>query len=214
MKIENWRLKIKNSLLRSMLFVSTKLMKNSKTKLVVGLGNPGEKYKKTRHNTGFIAVEAIALNFSAQGGAGSEQFSAWHLNTKFNAMVSEGVVGNKKIILAKPQTFMNESGKAVKAIAAYYKIPAENTTVIHDDLDIALGEYKIVKNRGSAGHKGVQSIIDNLGIKDFMRIRIGIGVENKKTSIEAFVLENFSKEEEKIITEVIEKVCKEIDKIL
>ncbi len=169
-------------------------------KLIVGLGNPGEKYKNTRHNTGFMALDAVTSNF---------QFSI-SFQSVFNAQISNGILENKKIILAKPQTFMNESGKAVKAITDYYKIPTQNITVIHDDLDIPLGEYKIVRGRGSAGHKGAQSIIDALGTKDFTRMRIGIGVENKKIPAEDFVLENFTKEEKKIIDEVIEKVCTEI----
>lgn len=106
---------------------------------------------------------------------------------------------------------MNESGKAVKAIADYYKIPIENIIVIHDDLDIALGKYKIARDRTSAGHKGVQSIIDNLGTKDFTRIRIGIEIENKTIPTEAFVLENFTKTEQEMINEVIEKIYGEIE---
>lgn len=170
-------------------------------KLIIGLGNPGEKYKKTRHNAGFVAIDAIVAK---------SQIPSPKSQIKFNSEIVEIVMNGEKIILAKPQTFMNESGKAVKAIADYYKIPIENITVIHDDLDIKLGEYKIAKDRSSAGHKGVQSIIDNLETKNFTRIRIGIGVENKKIPTEEFVLENFSKEEQKIIDEVIEKICEEI----
>lgn len=170
-------------------------------KLLVGLGNPGKKYENTRHNTGFITVNKIASAL---------QTTPYNPRPVFNAEISEGVIGGEKIILAKPQTFMNESGKSVKAVAEYYKIRPDDVIVIHDDMDILLGEYKIVKNRGSAGHKGVQSIIDALGTKDFMRIRIGIGAENKKIPAEAFVLENFNKEEKKIVDEVIEKVCGEV----
>lgn len=175
-------------------------------KLIIGLGNPGNNYTNTRHNAGFMALDAIQTNFSAQGGStGGGQFSAWNFNAKFNAEISEGIINGEKIILAKPQTFMNESGKAVKAIIDYYKIGIENITVIHDDLDIPLGEYKMARDRSSAGHKGVQSIIDSLGTKDFTRIRIGIGIEDKKIPTEAFVLENFSKEEREIINVMIEK---------
>jgi peptidyl-tRNA hydrolase, PTH1 family len=185
-------------------------------KLIVGLGNPGKKYETTRHNTGFMAVDAIASKL---------QITNYKLQINFNSEISEGTIGDEKIILAKPQTFMNESGKAVKAVASYYKIPAENIIVIHDDLDIPIGEYKIVQDRGSAGHKGVQSIIDALETKDFIRIRIGIGIENKpldsstageslgasKIPTEAFVLKNFTKEKKEIIDEVIEKIAKEIE---
>ncbi len=174
-------------------------------KLIIGLGNPGEKYKKTRHNTGFMAIDSIAKKL---------QITNYKLQTEFNAKCAEGMINSEKIILAKPQTFMNESGKAVKAIADYYKINIANIIVIHDDLDIALGKYKIVKDRTSAGHKGVQSIIDNLGTKDFTRIRIGImpldfsptgeSLRANKIPTETFVLENFTKEEQKIIDEIIE----------
>lgn len=170
-------------------------------KLIIGLGNPGEKYKKNRHNTGFLAIDFIAKKL---------QITNYKLQTKFNAEYAEGLIDGEKIILAKPQTFMNESGKAVKSVADYYKISVENIIVIHDDLDILLGKYKIARDRSSAGHKGVQSVIDALGTKDFARIRIGIGTENKKIPTETFVLENFTTEEQRIIDEVIEKVCEDI----
>jgi len=172
-------------------------------KLIIGLGNPGEKYKKTRHNAGFLTINKIADNFS---------FPASNFQSKFNAEISEGIIDNEKTILVKPLTFMNNSGQAVKAIVDYYKIDLENIIVIHDDLDIPLGEYKLSKNKNSGGHKGVQSIIDYLGTKDFTRIRIGIAVENKKTPTEKFVLERFSKDEMEIVEGVIEEIVKKINK--
>lgn len=171
--------------------------------LIIGLGNPGEKYANTRHNVGFMALDKIANNFFTIGGSALDgQFSKFNFQIKFNAEVYEDTIDDKKVILVKPQTFMNESGKTVKTIMDYYKIPIENIIVIHDDLDITLGKYKIVRDRTSAGHKGVQSIIDNLGTKDFKRIRVGIGVENKKIPTEVFVLENFTKEEQEIINKI------------
>jgi len=125
-------------------------------KLIIGLGNPGEKYKKTRHNAGFMATDAIASNF---------QFSIFNFQTKFNSETAEKIISNEKIILAKPQTFMNESGKAVKATADYYKIPPENITVIHDDLDIPLGSYKLQFGKGPRLHNGVTSVENHLGTK-------------------------------------------------
>ncbi len=166
-------------------------------KLIIGLGNPGKEYKKTRHNAGFLAIDKIADSF---------QFPVSSFQSKFNAEISEGIINNEKIILAKPQTFMNNSGQAVQAVSDYYKINPEDIIVIHDDLDIPIGEYKISKNKNSGGHKGVQSIIDYLGTKDFTRIRIGIGTENKKTPTEKFVLERFSKDEMVKIENVIEKI--------
>ena len=170
-------------------------------KLIIGLGNPGEEYKKTRHNAGFLAVDKIVLSI---------KYQVLSTQLKFNTEISNGTIDDEKIILAKPQTFMNNSGQAVKTILDYYKIKLEDIIVIHDDLDILLGKYKISKNSSSAGHKGVQSIIDYLGTKDFMRIRIGIMTENKKTPTEKFVLERFSEEEMEIVEGVIEKIVKNI----
>jgi PTH1 family peptidyl-tRNA hydrolase len=168
-------------------------------KLIIGLGNPGEKYKKTRHNAGFLAMNALASGLQA---------TSYKLQANFNAEISEGIINNEKIILAKPMTFMNNSGQAVRAVSDYYKINPEDIIVIHDDLDIPIGEYKISKNKNSGGHKGVQSIIDHLGTKDFTRIRIGIMTENKKTPTEKFVLERFSEEEMEVIKGVINKIVK------
>ena len=174
-------------------------------KLIIGLGNPGKEYEKTRHNAGFLAVDEIANNF---------QFSIFNFQSIFNAQISKGVIDNKTYILIKPQTFMNNSGQAIKAVLDYYKIDTEDIIVIHDDLDIPTGEFKISKNKNSGGHKGVQSIIDHLGTKDFIRIRIGIMIENKKTPTEKFVLERFSEKEMEIVDVVIEKIENKIVKLL
>ncbi len=170
-------------------------------KLIIGLGNPGKEYKKTRHNAGFLAVDRIATGI---------QYSVCGIQSKFNAEVSEGIVDNEKTILVKPMTFMNNSGQTVKAVLDYYKINFKDMIVIHDDLDIPFGEYKISKNKNSGGHKGVQSIIDHIGTKDFTRIRIGIMTENKKIPTEKFVLEKFRKEEMEIVEKIIQKVYKKI----
>ncbi len=182
-------------------------------KLIIGLGNPGEKYEKTRHNAGFLAVDKIADNF---------QFPFFEFHRTFNAEISRDMIGSEKIILVKPQTFMNNSGEAVKAILDYYKMGPESIIVIHDDLDIAIGEYKVSKNRGSAGHRGVQSIIDYFGTKDFTRARIGIGInyrglavlfeeeDRKKIPIEKFVLQRFSDEEMLELEKVFDKIASNI----
>lgn len=156
-------------------------------KLIVGLGNPGKKYNKTRHNTGFIAIEAIR--------AAMEEYdpSVWELSKKFNAEISGCAIGARKIILAKPMTFMNDSGIAVALIANFYKIPPRDIIIIHDDKDIPLGDLKIQLDRGSAGHHGVESIARHLGTEEFTRIRIGVASENKKKMSDTadFVLSNF-----------------------
>lgn len=172
--------------------------------LIVGLGNPGEKFANTRHNVGFKTVDKLREK---------RDFPNWQKEEKFKSLVTKGSIGEKEAILIQPQTFMNASGEAVRAIADYNKISPENIIVIHDELDVPLGKYKIARDRSSAGHKGVQSIIDMLKTKDFTRFRIGIGAENKKIPTEAFVLENFTEEEEKIMKDVIEKVVAELERM-
>lgn len=174
-------------------------------KIIVGLGNYGEEYKTTRHNAGFMTIDSIAKQY---------EFSNFHLEKKFDAEVSEGIIANQKCILVKPQTYMNRSGEALQKVMNFYKIDIADIIAIHDDLDIKLGEYKVAFDRSSAGHKGVQSIIDTLSSKAFKRIRIGIKTENKETPTEKFVLERFSLEEENEICEIINKIVLEIEKEL
>lgn len=172
-------------------------------KLIIGLGNPGKSYSQTRHNVGFMALDELISNLSGADG----QFSDFSPQPKFNAEISQGNIGGEKIILAKPQTFMNESGIAAKAIADYYKIPSEEIIVIHDDLDIKLGDWKLAKDRGAAGHRGVKSIIEKLGTKNFVRLRIGITPESSKPeNVPDFVLKSFEDDERAEIKPVIEKM--------
>lgn len=159
-------------------------------KLIIGLGNPGKQYEKTRHNAGFIVLDALREKW---------EFSEFQFSKKFNAEVSEGSVDGSKMILAKPQSFMNRSGQVVRAIMDFYKLTPEDIIVIHDDLDIDLGTFKVSSDTSAGGHNGVQSIVDHLGTQQFKRIRIGIeGAERKKSRTmpgEAFVLQDFSDEE-------------------
>ncbi|MDI6591703.1 MAG: aminoacyl-tRNA hydrolase [Patescibacteria group bacterium] len=184
--------------------------------LIVGLGNPGKKFQKTRHNLGFRIVE----NFQKE-----KKFSNWKFEKEFKAEISKGILNSKKIILAKPQTFMNFSGKAVKFLINRYflkksKINAmasvlpwfENLWIVHDDIDLPLGEIRISKGRGAAGHKGVESIIKAINSKNFVRFRIGIQPKTgKPKNLEKFVLQKFNKKEEKIVKEVIEKTTEAIE---
>jgi len=171
-------------------------------KLIVGLGNPGKEYENTRHNAGFLVVNEIASRF---------RFPSFVFESKFYAEISKGAISGAKVILSKPQTLMNNSGKSVKSILCYYKIDLKSVVIIHDDLDIALGSHRISKNRGSAGHRGVESVIDCVGTKDFARIRIGIGIENRKASTENFVLEEFKKEEMVEIGKAIERIVDDLE---
>ena len=184
-------------------------------RIIIGLGNPGQKYQKTRHNVGFRVVDALASEFYRL----KPELNSlnWQNNKKFKAEICRF----SDVILAKPQTFMNNSGQAVRAILSYYKllprkfglIKKSNSdlsnilTVVHDDLDIELGKYKISTGAGSAGHKGAQSIIDILKTKNFVRFRVGIHTEMAdKIPAEKLVLQEFSQEEEKIIQGVIEEI--------
>ena len=189
-------------------------MKNENSKfLIVGLGNPGEKFKNTRHNIGFRVLDYFAKE---------NNFPEFALSKKFNALISESETNGRKVLLAKPQTFMNSSGKAVKKIvdknklqAAYYKLQYISLIVVHDDIDLLFGKIKISQNRGSAGHRGVESIIKELGTKNFTRLRVGIQLEKGKLqNTEVFVLKNFTGAEEKGLEQTICLASLEIKKII
>lgn len=178
-------------------------------KIVVGLGNPGKEYEDTRHNAGFNLVDEIAQDHN-------EKFKT---EKKLKAEICQinqiGEIGN--ILLVKPQTFMNSSGEAVAKILRYYDIKIlDNLYIVHDDLDIPLGEYKIQFGRSAAGHHGVESVINALGTKDFWRGRIGINTEGFKSlkvqgfKPEQYVLQKFPKREKMIIDEVNKKIIKEL----
>lgn len=173
-------------------------------KLIIGLGNPGNKYEKTRHNLGWRVIDQLHQNL---------EFDIWNLSKKFDSLISEGNFNNQKIILAKPQTFMNNSGLAVRHLADYYKIPSQKILIIHDEIDLWLGEIRLQKNRGSAGHQGIQSIIEKLETKDFIRMRIGIksiNSEQRTVNSEKFVLQKFTPQEEKIIQQTIKRAAQMI----
>jgi len=156
--------------------------------LIIGLGNPGEDYQNTRHNAGWLALE----KFRSQS---KENFSEWQEKKKFQALVSES--GNKTIKLVLPQTFMNNSGEAVSAIAKFYKVPIANIWAVHDDLDLPIGKIKIQIDRGAAGHNGIKSIIEKLGSQNFVRFRIGIKpTTTLKKSGSELVLKKFLKTEQ------------------
>jgi len=177
-------------------------------KIIIGLGNPGKKYENTRHNVGFMTIDEFAKE---------NNFPDFELQKKFEAEVSE----KDDILLAKPQTFMNESGKSAQRILKNRQ--ETETIIIHDDIDLPVGKIKIIKDRGSAGHKGVESIIQNIGNNNIIRIRIGIASpaealakegQGKKIKAKNIVLKNFSPEEQKEIDEVIKKSAKAIKLLL
>ncbi len=170
-------------------------------RLIIGLGNPGDKYQNNRHNAGFIILDELKKEWN---------FPDFEFSKKFEAEISEGNLNGEKIMLAKPQTFMNNSGSAAQKIISFYKLAPEDIAVIHDDLDIDFGIYKISEDSSAAGHNGVQDIMDKLGTQKIRRIRIGIeGTEQRKNRLvpgDVFVLQDFSTEE----LETIKNLAKEI----
>lgn len=174
--------------------------------IIIGLGNPGKKYSNTRHNVGFFMLDKIK-------DAGN--FPDFKLNKKLNVAVSISGLEDKKVILAKPQTFMNSSGEAAINLINFYKLDPSDLIVIHDDKDIALGKYKIAADSSSAGHNGVQDIIERLGTQKFRRIRIGIGRDKISPPVDAsdWVLGKFTKEERKAVEEIIPAILKTVEKL-
>jgi PTH1 family peptidyl-tRNA hydrolase len=172
-------------------------------KLIVALGNPGSKFKNTRHNAGVMILESWFKN---------QNFNDLENNKKLEAIISK----NDDLIIAFPQTFMNESGNAVAKIAKQMNIKPNNILVLHDDADLFIGEYKMHFKRGSAGHKGVESIMDHLKSDDFWRLRIGIRPKTagSRQKSEDFVLKKFGPNEIKIINNLVEEASESIQKWL
>lgn len=178
-------------------------------KLIIGLGNPGKEYERTRHNAGFLAIAEIRTHPSTRQRTGKSEINEWKFEKKFNAEVAEGKVGGKKVMLAKPQTYMNKSGEAVRVAIRFYKIKPGEVWVLHDDLDLPLGTLRIKSGGSAAGHQGVQSIIDAIGV-DFVRFRIGTGARPSKIPAEKFVLGKFSPAETKKLKPVLLRVSEAV----
>jgi len=179
-------------------------------KLIIGLGNPGQEYAGTRHNIGFEIIDGLRE---------SSGFPDFESNKKFSAEISKGVIGGSETLLVKPQTFMNLSGTAVRSLLDFYKSATDDIIVVQDDLDIALGKYKVSADSSSAGHNGVQNIIDQLGTQKFKRLRVGIGEERDGAPVcrlgaHDFVLGKFSEEEKKTIESIRENIVSEIKNLL
>ncbi|MDD4135487.1 MAG: aminoacyl-tRNA hydrolase [Candidatus Shapirobacteria bacterium] len=173
-------------------------------KLIIGLGNPDKKYQNTRHNLGQKIVKEYV-----------ETFYKTSLTNKSNlsSQIYEIGQGSDKTIFAIPTEYMNNSGITVQKIAQFYKISPLNINIIHDDLDLPVGDYKIQFDRGPAGHNGIKSIIENLGTQQFHRIRIGIGKSQNNIPVEDYVLQPFSSEEKDIINTLTPEIFEEIKNI-
>lgn len=171
--------------------------------LVVGLGNPGQDYEKTRHNIGFMAADVIHS---------CHKFSSF--KNKFEGLLAEGTIENQKTLLLKPQTYMNLSGNSVSKVAKFYKIPPQNIIVIHDDKDLALGKLKAKIGGSAGGHNGLKNIDSQIGT-EYNRIRIGVGSPKEhNTDTINFVLSRFSKEELSILNERLEFIASTINELI
>ena len=160
--------------------------------LFTGLGNPGREHRNNRHNVGYMLLDRLADRLG-------EQFT----RVESKSLVTKTDFGGNRLVLAKPQTFMNNSGQAVGSLLRYYKIPFENLMVVNDDVDLDLGTLRIRKSGGSAGQKGLASIIDRLGSQEFPRMRLGIGRPPGRMDAAAYVLRDFSKVELPLLDEVL-----------
>lgn len=170
--------------------------------LVVGLGNPGEKYARNRHNIGFMAADEIVRRHS---------FSAYR--SKFQGELAEGKIGTDKVLVLKPQTFMNESGRAVQEAASFYKIATEDIIVLHDELDLEPGKLRVKRGGGHAGHNGLRSIHAHLS-PDYARVRLGIGHPGHKDKVTGHVLNDFAKADADWLTPVLDAVADNMDSLL
>lgn len=166
----------------------------TETYLLIGLGNPGREYKDTRHNIGFMLMDHIAVRLDARG-----------MKLQSKAIVISALYEERKIILAKPQTYMNLSGQSVQGLLHFYKIPFENLLVAHDDLDLPFGAIRIRPTGGPGGQRGMASTIENLGTKDFPRLRLGIGRPPGRMDAKDYVLQDFSKDDMKLLPEVLSR---------
>lgn len=175
----------------------------SSTLVIVGLGNPGKEYQNTRHNIGFVCIDALK---DAQS-----EFSSWQEKTAMHCNISSGNFGQTKVILVKPTTFMNESGRAIQEVLNFYKLSSKQLTVVHDELDIPFGQIRTRQGGGHAGHNGIRSVIQYIG-DDFGRVRVGIDNPNKPEQQDSsdYVLGKFIKNE---VAEM-PKLAREVQSIL
>ena len=165
--------------------------------VIVGLGNPGKKYEKTRHNMGFLAIDKLA-----------EKHDIKVNKLKHKALTGDGFIFGQKALLVKPQTYMNLSGESVREIVSYYDIDLEDLIVIYDDINLAPGKLRIRPKGSAGGHNGIKNIIAHLGTQFFPRIRVGVGEKPKGWDLADYVLGRFAKEEEPVIREALDKTVK------
>ena len=170
------------------------------THLIVGLGNPGKEYAFTRHNAGFLTLDYM-----------SDILKVNINRSKFKALVAEGTIGDKRVLLMQPQTFMNNSGDAVIEAVNFYKLKPENVIVFFDDISLPVGKMRIRKNGSAGGHNGIKSIIAHLGTQDFPRVKIGVGEKpHKEMDLADWVLSKFPQDEQKVLFEKFGDACEAV----
>ena len=171
--------------------------------LIAGLGNPGKEYENTRHNAGFLVLDTLAQKLGADL---SER--------KHRALCGKAVIGGQKVILLKPQTYMNSSGESIRAAADFYKVPPEDILVVYDDISLAPGQLRIRAKGSAGGHNGIKSIIAHLGTQEFPRVKVGIGEKPPRMDLADYVLGHFSSGEKKIMEEAAKEAADAICEIV
>ncbi len=171
--------------------------------MIAGLGNPGKEYEKTKHNVGFWVIDKLAKEYNINV-------------TKFKhkALIGEGIIAGKKVLLVKPQTYMNLSGESIREIIKFYKIPLDQFYVIYDDTSLPLSNVRIREKGSAGGHNGIKNIIAHLGTDIFLRIKVGIGEKPNGWDLANYVLAPFSKDEEPLILSGVDKACHAIELLL
>lgn len=179
-------------------------MSNNAVRLIVGLGNPGAEYERTWHNFGFLVLNALRETEDFR-------YGEWVTEKKYNAEISVCTLPGSHLMLAKPMTMMNNSGEAVAALMQFYHLRPDDLWVVHDEIDLPLGEMRISRNASAAGHRGVQSIVDVIGKPAFTRFRLGIGTpERGELPAEAYVLQPIPETQKKVFDEMVERAVQAI----
>lgn len=178
-------------------------MSGNRTSLIVGLGNPGEKYSRTRHNAGFMVADEIA-----------DSSSIALTKNKFDVVFGRGRIKGNDVIIAKPMAFMNRSGLPIRKLADYFGIKCEDLIVLYDDIDLPFGRIKIKEKGGHGGHNGIRSLVDTFGSRDFPRLRVGVGRSGNGADVTGHVLGRFSVEEAEVLTRMVSDAGKAVVSIV
>ena len=173
-------------------------------KSIVGLGNPGKEYENTPHNAGFAVADELADRYGC----------SLRKSLRFNARMGKATEGSDRLMLVQPQTYMNESGKAVASVLRYYKAAIEDMVVVLDDADLDLGRIRVRSSGGAGGHRGLRSIIDSIGTENFARVRIGIGRDDNGAALVSHVLSRFSAEEGKVMKDAVGRAADAVSCVL